>query len=314
MRCLVTGGAGFIGSHIVEALITAGHKVRVLDNLSKGSLDNLAAVTGKIDFISGDIQDEKVVLQALAGREIVFHLAALVSVPESVARPRQSMLDNDWGTLNLYRAAADVGVKRLVFSSSSAVYGDQPPPHHEAMLPRPLSPYAAHKLAGEHYGLVYESLGGLEFVNLRYFNVYGPRQDPSSPYSGVVSILMERFQSGQAPTIYGDGLQTRDFIHVSDVAQANLLAALTPCAAGRTFNVACGHSVSLNDLCRIMGEISNRPDLAALHAPERAGDLKYSSARVDLAQKVLGFVSRRSLQDGLRETWDRHKQRPGRPN
>lgn len=308
MRCLVTGGAGFIGSHLVEALAAQGYEVRVLDNLSKGSRANLATVASEIDFQPGDIQDEAAVARALDGIELVFHLAALVSVPESVARPRQSVLNNDWGTLNLYRAAARAGVRRLVFSSSSAVYGDQPAPHRETLPPRPQSPYAAHKLLGEHCGQVYKSLDGLEFVNLRYFNVYGPRQDPSSPYSGVVSVFMDRLKKRRAPVIYGDGLQTRDFIFVSEVARANLLAARVPAAAGLTFNVASGRSVNLNDLYRMLSGLAGRADLPPAYAPPRAGDLKHSAASVDLAEKVLGFASRFSLEEGLRETWRWHEQ------
>jgi UDP-glucose 4-epimerase len=222
--CLVTGGAGFIGSHLVEALLARGDTVRVLDNLSSGYLDNLAAAFDRIEFIQGDIRDEAAVKNAVAGVDFIFHLAGMVSVPQSMIQPLEAELANAGGTLNLLQAAGEAGVQCFVFSSTCAVYGDEPTlPKTETMLPEPKSPYAVAKLAAEHYCRVYNNSFNLKTVVFRYFNVFGPRQDPSSAYSGVISIFVDKLSQGVIPTIFGDGQQTRDFVYVGDVVRANYL-------------------------------------------------------------------------------------------
>jgi UDP-glucose 4-epimerase len=232
MKYLVTGGAGFIGSHIVDALVAEDHKVVVLDNLSSGHRENLASVMDRIAFIEGDIRDADSCIQAADGCDGIFHEAALVSVADSVERPRDNHDINITGTLNVLEAARSAGVRRVVFASSAAIYGNNPElPKTEAMLPEPMSPYAVAKITGEHYLKTYAELYGLECIALRYFNVYGPRQDPSSPYSGVISIFARRVGQGLPVTIYGDGEQTRDFINVADVISANLLAMQTELSA-----------------------------------------------------------------------------------
>ncbi len=301
-KCLVTGGAGFIGSHLVEALVKQGYAVRVLDNLTTGHLENLAAVRDHIEFIEGDIQHETAVKSAVEGVDFIFHLAALVSVPESMAYPLKAELINGLGTLNLLQAARQAGVKRVVLSSTCAVYGDEPTlPKRETMPPCPKSPYAISKLTAEQYCLLFNEMFGLEAVVLRYFNVFGPRQDPTSPYSGVISIFVDKLRQNIAPTIFGNGTQTRDFVFVTDVVQANLLAAQTAQAKGRIFNIGTGQAVSVNQLFENLAHILNSP-LKAQYQPERAGDIEHSWADPALAQHGLGWYPQMTLADGLRQT------------
>lgn len=297
--CLVSGGAGFIGSHLVEALLAQGEQVRVLDNLASGRLDNLAAAMDQIQFIEGDIRDETAVQRAMAGVDYVFHLAAIVSVPQSMAQPTETERVNTIGTLTVLQAARTAGVRRVVFSSTCAIYGDEPTlPKTEAMVPSPKSPYAISKLSAEQYCRLFNQAFGLETVVLRYFNVYGPRQDPASPYSGVISIFIDRMSSGEPVTIFGDGEQTRDFVSVSDVVQANLLAAVKPEAGGQLFNIGTGRGVSINHVFDSLSQIlgyGSRPDYQAA----RPGDVRHSYAEVSQARTVLNWRSRLNIEQGL---------------
>lgn len=299
-KCLITGGAGFIGSHVVEALVARGDKVRVLDNLSTGCLENLAGVSAKIDFIEGSILDEAVVQKVMLGVDFVFHLAALVSAPQSMAEPLQAELLNTVGTLNVLKAAKAAGVRRLVFSSTCAVYGDEPTlPKTETMRTYPKSPYAISKLAAENYCLLYHEAFGLETVVLRYFNVFGPRQDPSSPYCGVISIFVDKFRQGIAPTIFGDGEQTRDFVFVTEVAGANLLAAEAAGAAGRVFNIGTGCPVTINQLNASLGQIWGC-ELKPSYQSVRPGDVLHSYADPSQARTILTWQAQISFEAGLR--------------
>ena len=303
-KALVTGGAGFIGSHLTEALTAEGCRVTVLDNLSSGSLVNLDAVKDAIEFRQDDICDPKAVQEASRGCDAVFHLAAVVSVPQTVEQPIASARVNDLGTLHVFEAARQNHVGCVVFASSSAIYGDDPQlPKKENMPPNPLSPYAVQKIGGEYYARIYFQLYGIHTVSLRFFNVFGPRQDPSSPYSGVTSIFMTRAAAGLPGTIHGDGSQSRDFVFVTDVVRANVLAAATPAAAGQTFNIGSGRSIDINRLwqqiCRI-----NAIHTPAEYAEPRAGDISASLADIDKAQSVLGFAPQVSFEDGLEQTFD----------
>jgi UDP-glucose 4-epimerase len=300
---LVTGGAGFIGSHLVEALVAGGCRVTVLDDLSSGRESNLDPVAGRINFFHGSICDPGS-LAAAAGCEVVFHLAAVVSVPQSVEDPLGSAAVNETGSLKVLEAARGARARRVIFASSSAVYGDDPNlPKREEMPPKPLTPYAVQKLVIEYYLRVYRALYGLETVSLRFFNVFGPRQDPSSPYSGVISIFLNRALNGQPPVIYGDGRQTRDFVFVGDVVQALLLAAASPAANGRIFNVGTGKSVTINELWRTIGALSGCNANPVFQAP-RHGDILHSVSAIDSARAVLGFAPRVSLEKGLESTLD----------
>ena len=302
MRILVTGGAGFIGSHIVDALVARGHEPVVYDNLSTGNPGNLEGVSDRIQFVEADIRDLNSLIGASRGCELAFHLAAMVSVPQTVEEPLESCQINEAGTLNVFEACKRNGAKRVVFSSSCAVYGDAPGlPKREDMLPKPQTPYAVQKLAGEQYASVYNALYDLETVCLRYFNVFGPRQDPSSPYSGVISIFMTKAARRQAPVIYGDGLQTRDFIFVADVVQANLLAAETPEAAGHVFNIGNGGQVSVNRLWEMICEAEGTR-IAPEYGPPRSGDILESEADISSAKEMLGFAPRHSVREGLATT------------
>jgi UDP-glucose 4-epimerase len=299
---LVTGGAGFIGSHLVERLIEQGASVRVLDNLASGTLDNLDAVRARISFIEGDLRDREIVRHAAHGTRVIFHQAAISSVQRSIEDPRTTLEVNITGTLNVVEAARDAGCQRVVFASSAAIYGDAPElPKTEAMAPNPLSPYAISKLAGEQLCSVFTRVHGLETVALRYFNVFGPRQYPSSPYSGVISRFLLALQTGQSPVIYGDGEQTRDFVYVGNVVAANLQAAHAPGAAGRVFNVASGEAVTLNALLQSMAE-SMGVEVQACHQPGRLGDIRHSLADVEEARKALGYVVNVPLKAGLMQT------------
>jgi UDP-glucose 4-epimerase len=302
-RVLVTGGAGFIGSHLVEALLAEGRTVRVVDNLATGHLENLAHLEGRFEWLEGDLTDFEVCTHAVQDVTGILHQAAIPSVPRSVLEPLQSHSSGATATLNLLEAARQAGVKRLVFAASSSAYGDtEELPKHEGMVPNPLSPYAAAKLAGEHYVRVYARTMGLDGVSLRYFNVFGPRQDPSSPYSGVISLFARIMAEGRPPLIYGDGSQTRDFTYVANVVQANLkaLGAGRP-LGGEAFNVGTGSRVSLIELVdainRVLG-IKLEPQFQ----PARVGDVRDSQASLDRIKAVLGYEPTVGFEEGLRRT------------
>lgn len=300
-KALVTGGAGFIGSHLVHALVARGTPVRVFDNLSSGNRANLAAVAEQIEFVQGDITDPAAVLLAAEGVEAIFHHAALASVPRSVEAPLESHAACATGTLHVLDAARRQGVRRVVYAASSSCYGDLPGDVKSETDPlAPLSPYAAAKLAGEMYCQAFHATYGLETVRLRYFNVFGPRQDPNSPYSAVIPIFLARMLRGERPKIFGDGLQTRDFVHVSDVVRANLLAAEVPAAAGQVFNIGAAGTTSLLDLVREFNAILGTT-LEPQHEPPRPGDVRTSRADITQAQTILGFRPAVTLAAGLRD-------------
>jgi len=307
-NALVTGGAGFIGSHLVEALVAAGCTVAVIDNLSTGRLSNLAAVRDRITFYQGDIRDPRLLEQALTGREVIFHLAAIVSVPLTVENPVDSAAVNEMGTLQVLEAARRHHLRRFIGASSCAVYGDAScNPQRENVPPKPLSPYALQKLVGEQYAGLYSQLHGLETLFLRYFNVYGPRQDPSSPYSGVISIFMNRSIAGEAPVIYGSGKQSRDFVFVKDVVQANLLAAVAKSAGGRVFNIGTGESSRIRDLWQIIRKMAGST-AEPVFAPQRPGEIQESLADIEAARTELGFNPIYPLEKGLQITLQWYRQ------
>lgn len=296
---LVTGGAGFIGSHLVDALAARGMRVRVLDNLCTGTLANLEDSLNRIEFLRGDIRDGETCQEACRGIDVLFHQAALPSVPRSIADPWTSHATNADGALQMLVAARDQGVRRVLFASSSSVYGETPiSPKHEGIPPGPLSPYAIQKLIGEQYCRVFHSLYALETVALRYFNVFGPRQTPDSPYSAVIPRFVAAALRGESVTLHGDGLQSRDFTYVANVVRANLLAAEAPDVAGRVFNVGCGTSHSLHDLCRGIEAATRRP-LRIESAPAREGDVRHSLADITEARARLGYDPIVSFQEGL---------------
>ena len=298
MLALVTGGAGFIGSHIVERLLADGSRVRVLDDFSTGKRENLPVV-GDLEIITGDVGDFDTVSKAMDGVDVVFHEAAVASVPRTIDDPLGSQRTNYQGSLNILEAARRNGVKRVVFAASAAAYGDDPVmPKTESMSVRPLSPYAVDKLASEYACQVYHRLHGLETVCLRYFNVFGPRQDPSSPYSGVISVFADCLDSGTQPVIYGDGGQTRDFVYVTDVVEANIKAITEPAAAGCSINIATGTAVSLNELLKTMCKICDSEFMPGYGA-ERSGDIRHSLASIDKAKDVLQWNPAVKLEDGL---------------
>jgi nucleoside-diphosphate-sugar epimerase len=303
-RVLVTGGAGFIGSHLVDALLDRGCQVVVVDNLSTGKRSNLAHIEDRILFREGDIQDLETMKETAEGCDAIFHQAAVVSVPQTVADPIHSAAVNDMGTLMVLEAARTQGVKRVVLASSCAVYGDDPEiPKREGMLLRPQSPYAVQKLTNELNARLYAELYGLDTVCLRYFNVFGPRQDPSSPYSGVISIFMTRAVDKKTPTIYGDGRQYRDFIYVKDVVTANLLAIAARDASGEVFNIGTGQTVRISQLWNAVS------DLAAAAMPpvfekSRPGDILESVADIQKAASLLSFTPQYKYQEGLEKTFE----------
>jgi UDP-glucose 4-epimerase len=298
---LVTGGCGFIGSHLVEALVKQGHKIRILDNFSTGKHDNIAMVSSQnIELWVGDVVNLKTVEAAVEGCDYVFHEAAIASVPKSINDPIGTDKVNYRGTLNVLEAARKHGVRRVIYASSAAVYGDELMlPKTESMSTKPITPYGVDKLASELMGHCYARTFGLEFVALRYFNVLGSRQDPSNPYSGVISIFCDRLRQGIAPTIYGDGHQTRDFIHVADVVQANLIAMEHPEASGKTFNVGRGVATSLLEMIDLLNDLTGN-SLPAIHQPPRSGDIRHSLADIS-ALKSLGWSPSTSMQEGLAE-------------
>ena len=306
---LVTGGAGFIGSHLAEELVRRGHRVRVADSLITGKRRNLDHVDG-VDFVEGDLADMDVAVRAVAGMEYVLHQAAIPSVPRSVTDPMTSHRANVDAALNVLVAARDAGVKRLVYAGSSAAYGNAPTlPKREDMPPNPLSPYALQKLMAEQYCQMFTVLYGFETVTVRYFNVFGPRQDPGSPYSGVISLFATALLDGRRPTIYGDGEQTRDFTYVANVVDGVLRACDAPKAAGEVINVATGGRISLNELLSVMsGLVGAR--VAPIYKEERAGDVKDSQADITKARTLLGYAPIVGLEEGLRRTieWCRAEQ------
>jgi len=302
-KALVTGGAGFIGSNLADELIKQGAKVAILDNLVTGFRENLEEITGDFDFIQGDLNDDAAVQKAISGAEIVFHQAALPSVPRSVENPAETHQACVNGTFNLLVKAKDAGVRRVIYAASSSAYGDQPTlPKIETMRPEPLSPYAAAKLMGEYYCSVFNRVYGLETISLRYFNVFGPRQNPSSMYSGVISRFIDALMSGSRPVIYGDGDQSRDFTFIANVVDANIKAATTSKGIGEVMNVANGERISLNQLLEVLKNITGRPDVTADFQPERTGDVKHSQADNSQAVELLGYKKLVDLEEGLRRT------------
>jgi UDP-glucose 4-epimerase len=300
---LVTGGAGFIGSHLVEALLGEGFRVRVVDNLVTGHLSNLVHLEGRYEWIDGNVADFAVCRRAAEGVDYVFHQAAIPSVPRSVREPLSSHESGPTATINMLEAARLAGVRRFMFAASSSAYGDTTElPKHEDMLPKPLSPYAAGKLAGEHYVRVYAETMGLDGVCLRYFNIFGPRQDPSSPYSGVISIFIKKMSHGQAPAIYGDGTQTRDFTYVTNAVAANIAAMRNPePLGGNVFNVGSGRSIRLLDLVASLNTILGT-NLEPDFQPSRAGDVRDSLASLDRISQVIGYQPLIGFEEGLRRT------------
>jgi nucleoside-diphosphate-sugar epimerase len=304
MRYLVTGGAGFIGSNTVEELVRCGHDVVVLDNLSTGKESNLGEVRDEIEFIEGSITEPEKVRAACEGVELILHLAARTSVPRSMKDPVETNHVNVSGTLNVLSAARDAKVRRVVFSSSSSVYGDTPTlPKRESMTPAPISPYGVTKLMGEIYGQLFQRIYGIEFVALRYFNVFGPRQDPDSPYSGVLSRFNAAFVESREPTIYGDGQQSRDFTFVANVVEANLLACTAQGASGRVFNIGTGTRYTLNQMLETLWRITGL-SCNAKYAPPREGDILHSQADISEAREKLSYNPRVGFEDGLKRTWE----------
>jgi nucleoside-diphosphate-sugar epimerase len=304
MRYLVTGGAGFIGSNTVDELVRRGHSVVVLDDLSSGKEDNLAEIRNKITFIKGSITDIEVVRKAMHEAEYVLHLAARTSVPRSVKDPIETNKINIDGTLNVLVAAKELKVKRVVFAASSSAYGETPTlPKVETMQPMPISPYGVTKYVGELYGQTFGRCYGLENVALRYFNIFGPRQDPDSPYSGVLAKFCTAFLEDTQPLVFGDGEQTRDFTYVENAVQANLLACEAPSVSGKVFNVGVGGRVSLNEVLRELGKITGKR-LEAKHDPPRDGDIRDSQADISQAREVLGYDPQVGFEEGLARTFE----------
>ena len=299
---VVTGGAGFIGSHLVDALVECGASVRVIDDLSTGKKENLATVMDRIEFIEDSILNTDVLARVMTGATYVFHEAAVPSVPKSVRDPLTSHNANATGSLHVLLAARDAKVKRVVVAASSSFYGDTPTlPKDETMPPNPLSPYALQKFVGEKYAMQFYILYGLETVALRYFNIYGPRQDPHSEYSAVIPRFIRMLKAGQAPTVFGDGTGSRDFTFVTDAVAANLLAATTPAAAGEVFNCAAGRQVTLNELIAILQQQLGT-NLTPTFQDPRPGDIKHSFADISKARRILGFAPEVTFEEGLKRT------------
>src|SRR6201991_94765 len=302
---LVTGGAGFIGSHIASSLAANGARVRILDDLSTGYRENIEAIDGNVDFVQGSVSDSGMLPKALDGVELVFHEAAIPSVPRSVENPRQSHIASVDGTFSLLLAARDRKVRRVVYAASSSAYGDQPTlPKSEQMLPDPLSPYAVAKLVGEYYCQVFTRVYGLETVSLRYFNVFGPRQDPGSQYSGVVSRFISCLLGNERPVIYGDGEQSRDFTYIENVVAANLNAANSTGAVGKVINVANGARITLNELLAELKDLTGKQEVTAEYLEPRVGDVRHSLADITMARELLGYQSKVDLREGLQRTLD----------
>src|SRR5260221_5103877 len=308
MRFVVTGGAGFIGSNTVDELVRRGHGVVVLDDLSSCKEENLSEIRNKITLIKGSITDIEVVRKAMHEAEYVLHLAARTSVPKSVKDPIETNGINIEGSLNVFVAARDAKVKRIVFAASSSAYGETPTlPKVEKMEPQPISPYGVTKYVGELYAQTFGRCYGLENVSLRYFNIFGPRQDPSSPYSGVLAKFCSAFLEGTQPVIFGDGEQTRDFTYVENAVQANLLACEAPNVSGKVFNVGVGGRVSLNAVLRELEKIT-RKILEAKYDPPRDGDIRDSQADISQAKEFLGYAPQVTFEDGLARTFEWHQE------
>lgn len=304
-KVLVTGGAGFIGSNLADELIAQGARVSIIDDLSTGSIENIEDISGDFDFVEGSINDNNALARAIEGCEIVFHQAALPSVPRSVENPVETHLACVDGTFNVLRMAKETGVRRIVYAASSSAYGDQPTlPKVESMRADPLSPYAVAKLTGELYCRAFNNVYGLETFALRYFNVFGPRQDPSSMYSGVISRFIDALMTGKQPVIYGDGEQSRDFTYIANVVNANVAAAQATSGFGMTMNVANGDRISLNQLLETLKMITGNESVKADHQAARNGDVKHSQADNTLAVEHLGYKELVGLEEGLRRTID----------
>ena len=305
---LVTGGAGFIGSHLAHALVARGETVRVLDNFLTGKRENLADVADAIDLLEGDLRDPDDCRRACDGVDVVYHEGALPSVPKSVEDPLASHQANVDGTFNILLAARDAGVKRLVYAASSSAYGDTPTlPKVEDMPPSPLSPYAVQKLTGEFYCKTFYDCFGLQTLSLRYFNVFGPRQDPASQYAAAIPAFVTAILKDQPPTIYGDGEQTRDFTHVDNVVHANLLAADAPETHGEAINLACGERVSVNQIIAAINQALGK-SVEPKYVDTRPGDVKHSLADISLARKVIGFEPKILFEEGLALAIDWYRQ------
>ena len=312
MRYLVTGGAGFIGSNIVDELVRRGQTVTVLDDLSAGKESNLVSVAGKIEFIKGSICELETVRAASQGKDYVLHLAARTSVPRSVQDPLETNRVNIDGTLNVLVAARDAKMRRVVYAASSSAYCETPTlPKTETMPPEPISPYGVSKLVGELYAQVFGRVYGLENVSLRYFNVFGPRQDPSSPYSGALSRFITALLAGEPPVVYGDGEQSRDFTYIDNVVDATLRACDAPGVSGMVFNVGTGHRYTLNQTLELLAKISGSP-VSARYDPLRAGDIRDSQADITRARRLLGYEPHVGFEEGLRRTWDWYRSTRGR--
>lgn len=300
---LVTGGAGFIGSNLADELLRQGAKVKVFDNLSTGFRENLEEIGGDFEFIEGDLNDNSLLEKAVKGVEYIFHQAALPSVPRSVENPEETHKACVDGTFNLLRLAKENNVKRVIYAASSSAYGDQPTlPKVETMLPEPLSPYAAAKLMGEYYCQVFSRVYNLETVSLRYFNVFGPRQNPSSMYSGVISRFIDALMKNSQPVIFGDGEQSRDFTYIANVVNANIRAAQTNQGIGEVVNAANGERISLNELLAVLKKITDKNEVEAVYQPARKGDVKHSQADNTRAVKWLGYEKLVGLENGLENT------------
>jgi UDP-glucose 4-epimerase len=309
---LVTGGAGFIGSSIAEALLQKGERVRVLDDFSSGRRENLETLPGRVELVEGTIVDPATVARAMVGVQVVFHEAAIPSVLRSVENPQATMLAGVQGTTVVLDVAKQAGVRRVIFAGSSAAYGDTPTlPKVETMEGRPLSPYASSKLAGEHLMRIFSQLYGIETLTLRYFNVFGPRQDPKSEYAAVIPKFLTAAVRGQRPVVFGDGEQTRDFCHIDNVVNANLLAANTPRAlAGQMVNIACGERTSLNQLLAYLGELSGTP-LRPEYRPPRPGDVRDSLADIRAARELIGYEPTVDIREGLKRTLEAFRELSG---
>jgi UDP-glucose 4-epimerase len=308
----VTGGGGFIGSHIVEELLRRNETVRIIDNFSTGKRENIKPFQ-KAELIETDISESPNLAQILKGVDYVIHQAAIPSVPKSIIDPLKSHQANVNGTLQLLIAARDAGVKRVVYASSSSLYGDSPTlPKHEVMMPNPLSPYGAQKLFAEIYCQVFTKAYGLETVSLRYFNVFGPRQDATSQYSGVLALFIPAVLEGRRPTIYGDGEQSRDFTYVKNVVEANLLACKAPDVAGQAFNVACGDRITVNSMLQQINQITGK-DVAPVYGDSRSGDIKHSQADITKARTLMGYEPKIGFAEGLHHTIEWYRENLPRP-
>ena len=300
---VVTGGAGFIGSHVAETVAAGGAKVRIVDDLSTGHRENVEELSGDIEFLEGSVANLEFINRALQDAEVVFHEAAIPSVPRSVESPEQSHIASVDGTFNLLQAARQQRVRRVVYAASSSAYGDQPTlPKVEDMAPDPLSPYAVAKLVGEYYCQVFTRVYGLETVSLRYFNVFGPRQHPGSPYSGVVSRFISALSSGEQPVIFGDGEQSRDFTYIDNVVGANLKAATTSKGIGKVINVAIGDRITLNQLLAELKDLMGKLQVQADYRESRIGDVRHSLADITRARELLDYIPTVGLREGLRRT------------